>query len=40
VGLIGRELIRKGAGPKMDGSGLAVDKKRGEWGAGPKTEEV
>ncbi len=29
-----------GAGPNMDGFGLAVDKKRGEEGAGPKIEEV
>ncbi len=30
VGLIGRELKNSGAGPKMDGFGLAVDKKFGE----------
>ena len=40
VGLIGRELEDSGTGPKMDGIGLAVDKKRGEWGAGPKIEDV
>ena len=40
VGLIGRELEDSGTGPKMDGIGLAVDKKLGELGVGPKMEGV
>ena len=40
VGLIGREFEDSGTRPKMDGIVLAMDKKLGELGAGPKMEGV
>ena len=40
LGLISGEFEDSGTRPKMDGIVLAVDKKLGELGAGPKMEEV